>query len=177
MSWTDDQRRRLKDLRAEGHSFSVICRVLGKTRNACIGEADRRGYRPAGGKAAPPQLISPLSSCRPQQPDRPKAPAPVKKKERRAPSQSSYLNGAAASPVRLHGGKRVTLMDLNDDMCRRPFGDPLDRDFHFCGQDRRRDPQTGKANSPYCEGHSSHGTEGCYRDPVGWENALKRVNL
>ncbi len=38
------------------------------------------------------------------------------------------------------------VIDLGAQMCRWPFGDPGDEDFHFCG----RDAAPGK---PYCEEH------------------------
>lgn len=42
--------------------------------------------------------------------------------------------------------ERKTVSTLLSEDCRWPFGDPLDRDFHFCGK-RTQDGKT------YCEFH------------------------
>jgi len=39
--WTEAETQALKDLRAAGNSFAVIARFLKRTRNACIGHANR----------------------------------------------------------------------------------------------------------------------------------------
>lgn len=40
----------------------------------------------------------------------------------------------------------ITMEDLKSGMCRWPFGNPEDKDFHFCGDSS--DPAL-----PYCETH------------------------
>ena len=45
------------------------------------------------------------------------------------------------------GGEFVTLLTINDRMCRWPIGDPAESGFHFCGKKREKD-------SSYCEGHA-----------------------
>jgi GcrA cell cycle regulator len=44
--------------------------------------------------------------------------------------------------------RRIRLVDLKDNGCRWPFGDPRDRDFGFCGR-RRID------GAPYCAPHAA----------------------
>jgi GcrA cell cycle regulator len=44
-------------------------------------------------------------------------------------------------------GQRRTLLELNEDTCRWPIGDPATQDFYFCGGK----PLTGL---PYCSHHS-----------------------
>lgn len=41
-----------------------------------------------------------------------------------------------------------SLLQLTDNCCRWPVGDPRHKDFHFCGGPR-------SDGSPYCEKHSS----------------------
>lgn len=41
--WTDERVALLKELHGKGHSFSMIARELGTTRNAVIAKADRLG--------------------------------------------------------------------------------------------------------------------------------------
>ena len=43
--------------------------------------------------------------------------------------------------------KRLNLLQLNEHTCKWPIGDPLSKDFYFCGQ---HSLETG----PYCEFHS-----------------------
>ena len=43
--------------------------------------------------------------------------------------------------------KELTLIDLNENTCKWPQGDPLSDDFHFCGH------QAGDS-SPYCQYHA-----------------------
>lgn len=40
----------------------------------------------------------------------------------------------------------ITLAELKKNMCKWPIGDPLEKDFHFCG-DSRHDEHS------YCEKH------------------------
>jgi hypothetical protein len=50
-------------------------------------------------------------------------------------------------PVRRMARRKVvTTATLTHRTCRWPIGDPVDPDFHYCGQS----PQSG---SPYCESH------------------------
>lgn len=42
---------------------------------------------------------------------------------------------------------RTSILNLTDQTCKWPIGDPQDTDFHFCGHKPRE-------ASPYCEYHS-----------------------
>ena len=44
-------------------------------------------------------------------------------------------------------GERLTLLELNENTCKWPIGDPLSPDFHFCGR-------SSKDDQPYCEFHA-----------------------
>ncbi len=60
------------------------------------------------------------------------------------------------SPIRRNGKgespkskpRLVTLEDLTAGMCRWPFGDPGDEDFHFCGK-------KAVQGKPYCADHAA----------------------
>ena len=119
MSWTDDRIELLRRLWDQGRSASQIADELGMgvSRNAVIGKAHRLGLR------ARPSPVKP-EPARPATP----APAPVKKAK------------PAPKPT------RVSLLDLNERICKWPIGHPGDEDFHFCG--RPVNPGT-----PYCPEH------------------------
>jgi len=51
----------------------------------------------------------------------------------------------AQQPARAKGAK-VTLLDLNDRICKWPIGHPDEADFHFCGK-------PVNAGFPYCQEH------------------------
>src|ERR1043165_8904037 len=117
ITWTDDRVELLKRLWADGLSASQIAGELGGiTRNAVIGKVHRLGL---SGRAKAP------SSPRPR---RPHAPA-------REPIENIM-------PI----GQRCTLLELNEEKCHWPIGDPGQPDFFFCG---------GKTTTgtPYCGYH------------------------
>jgi GcrA cell cycle regulator len=130
MGWTDERVEQLKSLWTEGLSASQIARALGGvTRNAVIGKVHRLGL---AGRATPTR------SDRPRLPSAPKMttrtylpPPPVVEEE----------------PVTFDDGGHVTVLTINDRMCRWPVGDPSENDFHFCGH-------SPKSGSPYCEAHA-----------------------
>jgi GcrA cell cycle regulator len=145
MSWTDERVELLKKLWADGLSASQIAGELGGiTRNAVIGKVHRLGL---SGRAK-----SPSSS------------APRVRKPRshmmRVPRSSMRGNTALALAYEMEQepepelieniiplGQRRTLLELNEDTCRWPIGDPATPDFFFCGGK----PLTGL---PYCNYHS-----------------------
>lgn len=65
-------------------------------------------------------------------------PSPVK--------QDASKPAKAAKKAKSAKPSKVTLLDLNDRMCKWPFGHPGDDDFHFCG--KKAEP-----GLPYCIGH------------------------
>jgi GcrA cell cycle regulator len=155
MNWTDDRVELLKKLWADGLSASQIALQLGGvTRNAVIGKVHRLNLsgraKPASTQArprktrqsnaapsahrsvAPRPLMVQGNTALKMQPN----PAP-----RRVPVQVPIED--LVVPISL----KVSLLALNDQMCKWPVGDPGTEGFHFCGH--------RSFNAlPYCEYHS-----------------------
>lgn len=165
MGWTDERIARLKQYWEEGCSASQIAELLGEglSRNAVIGKAHRLGLaaRPsplktaeakADGKAAEPRADRPVArpkpAAKPTTPEAPVArPAAPEPRPNPAPEPAPATGpvarpGVAARPK----GARVTLLDLNDRICKWPIGHPDEPDFHFCGK-------PVSPGFPYCTEH------------------------
>ena len=149
MSWTDERVELLKKLWAEGLSASQIASQLGGvTRNAVIGKVHRLSL---SGRAKPAS-----SSPRPRKP---------RATPHRPSGRGGYVSGNTALKALTHAVPRrlpapmpvedvvvpislnVSLMALNDSMCKWPIGDPGSESFHFCGHKNFN-------GLPYCEYHS-----------------------
>lgn len=149
MTWNDERVELLKKLWTDGLSASQIASELGGiTRNAVIGKVHRLGL---SGRAKTPSSSAP-------RPRKPRAPAHMMRVSRPA-----MRGNTALAPV--HGyefdveptpelvenivplGQRCSLLELNEDKCRWPIGDPGSIEFFFCG---------GKTldSLPYCSYHS-----------------------
>lgn len=166
MGWTDERVELLKKRWAEGQSASQIAAELGGvTRNAVIGKVHRLGL--SGRAKAAPSSVSRMrpkpSTAVAQQQRRPQATAP------RTASSSYGVQGNAAlamshapaprptpaprvMPVEVIESapltcERVTIMELKENMCRWPLGDPSQPEFRFCGG--RSTP-----GAAYCPHHS-----------------------
>jgi GcrA cell cycle regulator len=147
MSWTDERVEALKKLWTEGHSASQIAAELGGvTRNAVIGKVHRLGL---AGRAK-----SPAST--PPRPRKPRAASQMV----RIPRPAVRGNTALAHAYELEGdpepelidnviplGQRRSLLQLTEETCRWPIGDPGTPDFFFCGGPRI-------TSLPYCAYHS-----------------------
>ena len=152
MSWTEERVEQLKKLWTEGHSASQIANQLGGvTRNAVIGKVHRLGLSgratPSRPVKRPPRLSRPKPA--PQRVERPVAPTP----EVAAPQQQqpSTLPAVAKStepldPVKLANGDFASVLNIRESMCKWPIGDPMDKDFAFCGR--------AASGGPYCAEHA-----------------------
>jgi GcrA cell cycle regulator len=120
--WRDDEVELLKLYLAEKMTFKQIAEKLGKTRNSVIGVAHRRGL---GGFHREPVRAKPKP---------PSAGVMV------APTAS--LPEASSREARVADGSRLP----QSQRCRWPIGDPRDKDFHFCNQER-------SWHSSYCDKH------------------------
>ncbi len=170
MGWTEERIAALKSLWEEGLSASQIAaRLGGVTRNAVIGKVHRLGLSgrpsplradqaraeakpavsaaPAAPRLVPQPTLTVVRTAAPVE-ERPPvqvqavAPAPVQVAA--APTAVAVATPAAVVP----SGKRVSLLNITDRMCKWPIGHPGEPDFHFCG-DRSL---TGQ---PYCQTHAS----------------------
>lgn len=138
MSWTDERVTQLKQMWGEGKTAAEIARQLGDgvTRNAVIGKAHR--LKLSG-------RISPIQQNKK---------AKVKKVEKKSlpPKRETMaqkiqkISAPDINVVAINGGKGVSMLELNERMCRWPSGDPQDDNFSFCGC-------KSVPSLPYCEGH------------------------
>ncbi len=149
MAWTEERIAVLKAGWEGGMTASQIAEQLGEgvTRNAVIGKAHRLGLeaRPSPVKAGDDVALVQTAA----------APSPASATAAAGPSPSAVAPSPAATPVApkvvkpaRRSGKpaRVTLLDLNEKICKWPIGHPGDADFHFCGK-------PVQAGFPYCSEH------------------------
>ena len=147
MTWTDERVETLRKLWTEGLSASRIAAELGGiTRNAVIGKVHRLGL---SGRAKSPTAAAP----RPRK-VRPHSQAPrIARPSMRGNTAlaQAYEPEVEPEPEFIDNviplGQRRSLLELNEDTCRWPIGDPGSPDFFFCG---------GRAVTglPYCSHHS-----------------------
>ena len=147
MNWTDERVETLKKLWTDGLSASQIAAELGGiTRNAVIGKVHRLGM---SGRAKSPSSAAP----------RPRKAGPHSQMLRVSrPSMRgntalahAYELEAEAEPELIDNviplGQRRTLLELTEETCRWPIGDPGSADFFFCGGQ-------SITSLPYCAYHS-----------------------
>ena len=167
MGWTEERVELLKKLWTEGLSASQIAAALGDgiTRNAVIGKVHRLKLAGrAKQTSAAPRVRTPQraprrpglsgTSSRPSigGASRPRSigAAPMvgatalKVTEQVAPQA---YEAPQTAELEIPVEQRLSLLQLNENTCKWPIGDPLNADFHFCGQHSLE----GK---PYCEFHS-----------------------
>lgn len=173
MGWTEERVELLKKLWLEGLSASQIAGVLaeGVTRNAVIGKVHRLKL---SGRAKPASSAPRARSAPRPAPRRLATPAPAGRSglsgapglgaALKARSAGSAVQGATAlklseeyevqmeaapqaAELFIPEDKRLTLLQLSEETCKWPIGDPLSKDFYFCGQH-------AEESKPYCEFHS-----------------------
>ena len=145
MMWTDERVELLKKLWTDGLSASQIAAELGGiTRNAVIGKVHRLGL---SGRAKSPSSAAP-------RPRKPRAPGMMRLARPTMRGNTAlapmYEQDVEPEPELVENiipiGQRCTLLELNEEKCHWPVGDPGQPDFYFCG---------GKTNTgtPYCGYH------------------------
>jgi len=121
--WTDEKLSLLKKLWTEGKTAVAIAQRLGVSRSAVLGRIFRlRLPRPA--QKPDPAMISPPAHRR-----------------------TGRRFGVEAQDLTIKRGK--SLLELTNETCRWPIGDPTRKNFHFCGEPGA-DLEQG---IPYCERH------------------------
>src|SRR6266852_6584502 len=147
LTWTDDRVEQLKKLWESGLSASQIAAELGNvTRNAVIGKVHRLGM---SGRAKSP------SSAAPRQ--RKAGPHSQMLRVSRPSVRGNtalahaYEFDAEPEPELIDNiiplGQRRSLLELTEETCRWPIGDPGSADFFFCGGQ-------SITSLPYCAYHS-----------------------
>ncbi len=144
--WTDERVELLKKRWADGLSASQIAAELGGvTRNAVIGKVHRLGL---SGRAKP--AASSVSRMRAKPAGQARRPAPVPQRPQSFGVRGNVALAAApavaprpaaaprVAPLELVETtplvcERVTIMELRENMCRWPLGDPSQQEFRFCG--------------------------------------------
>lgn len=147
MGWTDERIELLKKLWADGLSASQIAGELGGiTRNAVIGKVHRLGL---SGRA---KVSSGISRAR-------KARAPgtqsmrISRPALRGNTALAHVfeqeleDAAEMDTMIIPLGQRRSILELNEDTCHWPIGDPSSDDFFFCGG-------ASVSKLPYCKHHS-----------------------
>jgi GcrA cell cycle regulator len=133
--WNEENVEELKRLVSEGMSYGRIARALGcVTRNQPLCKANRLG------------LVHPHGN---DKSDIKKPRLPYISKEPYVPAVKPVQ--AMALPLNLpalmlEDGSCVTLETLTSQMCNYPLGDPLGKDFQYCGRAK-------KLGSAYCDVH------------------------
>jgi GcrA cell cycle regulator len=167
--WTDERVETLKKLWMEGLSASQIAGELGEgvTRNAVIGKVHRLKLsarakptnstpraRPAA-RPAPRRVASPSAGMSNMSSNVGK-PRPAMSRPQSMgatalahnPDMETQLYVApAVAELFIPEDKRLSLLQLTEATCKWPIGDPLHKDFYFCGQHSLE-------SGPYCEFHS-----------------------
>jgi GcrA cell cycle regulator len=147
MTWTDERVEMLKKLWADGLSASQIAAELGGiTRNAVIGKVHRLGL---SGRAKSPSSSAPRQRKARAHPHMLRVSRPTMRGN--TALAHAYEYEMEQEPELLDNiipmGQRRTILELNEDTCRWPIGDPGSADFFFCGG------QT-VTSLPYCTHHS-----------------------
>src|ERR1043165_7768 len=133
ITWTDDRVELLKRLWADGLSASQIAGELGGiTRNAVIGKVHR--LRPSGRAKAPSSSVP--RQRKPRAPSMFRAPRPMMRGNTALAHMPPYDSAPEPStrctkniiPI----GQRCTLLELDQEKCHWPIGDPGQPDFFFC---------------------------------------------
>jgi len=140
LGWTEPRVEKLKQLFAADPDMrrrDMAAEIGGVTKNAVIGKLLRLGL--CGGDAP----------CRPRirAPRAPRAPRPLRTRRFTSPDHAVVEPEPEVIEADIPIGQRCTLLQLNDENCHWPVGDPATPEFFFCG---------GKANAgtPYCGWHN-----------------------
>src|SRR5258706_5297856 len=148
MTWTDERVETLKKLWAEGLSASQIAAALGGvTRNAVIGKVHRLGL---SGRVKSPSSGAPRAR-------KPRAHSHMLRVTRPSIRGNTALAHAYEPDIEpepefidnvIPLGQRRSLLELTEETCRWPIGDPGQPDFFFCGGPTHTRPPPFRYPSP-----------------------------
>jgi GcrA cell cycle regulator len=150
--WTDDNTKKLKLYFDKNWSVRQIADRLGCSRNMIIGKIYRMRGKEGGHKMFPVRAPQP-SGGRPK--GSKNGPHVARRPVRYNPTLATIAKLTGPVPIALfkstgsNGGKKTVgdlIMQLTNDSCRWPEGDPFKNDFSYCGH-------RVKEGSPYCEHH------------------------
>ncbi|MCR4267184.1 GcrA family cell cycle regulator [Nitratireductor sp. ZSWI3] len=155
MNWTDERVETLKKLWAEGLSASQIAAQLGGvSRNAVIGKVHRLKLSSRGRATSQRTRQKKAPQTGTTTTRRPRNTRPVtatigatalQVHFEEEPVAATYLQpvGNVVVPI----SRKLALVQLTENTCKWPNGDPLSEEFSFCGN------EAGDAG-PYCAYHS-----------------------
>jgi len=136
--WTDDRIAILNQMWADGATAAAIAaRLGGLSRSAVLGKIFRLRFGAANGEQAAAKKLCAPDALERRRPNRP---------HRRSASPPSLPPEPKPKPLQ----RRMTLLELTNDTCRFPHGDPGTRNFFFCGAPGA-DLEGGR---PYCARHA-----------------------
>lgn len=141
-SWTEQRVAKLRELYGLGLSGGEIAARLGGLehcadggRNAVIGQIHRLGLtgrvriartKPAQKQKAPNRILQARANAKPK-------PAALEEED----TEEIEIDGEIGQPkefeLAIPLSQRRSLLQLTDETCRFPVGDPRDKDFFFCG--------------------------------------------
>jgi GcrA cell cycle regulator len=125
--WTDERIEKLTELWKDGWSASQIAKVVGGTRGGVLGKIHRL-HLPSRPKKLP--MLTPR----------------IRRVKIASYRQLPFLHTEAIVPTE---PRKVTLLELEENMCRWPLGDPKSEAFRYCGLDKHPD------HISYCVGHAA----------------------
>jgi GcrA cell cycle regulator len=139
MDWTEERVAQLKLLWGQGMSASQVSRQLGGvSRNAVIGKVHRMGLNGRDRPAAP-RALGGLAPNRAK--SRSHGPGVVSIGARAPQSHAPRRRPSVDLPP------TASILELSEDACRWPTGDPQHDDFGFCGRHR-------SGPGAYCPDHA-----------------------
>lgn len=146
MSWTDERVELLKKLWGDGLSASQIAAELGGiTRNAVIGKVHRLGL---SGRAKSPASTAPRPRKARSHAHMLRVPRPAMRGNTALAHAFDYDIDPEPELVDnvIPIGQRRTLLELTEETCHWPIGDPGSAEFFFCGG-------PSISGLPYCAYH------------------------
>lgn len=167
MNWTDERVEQLRKLWAEGLSASQIAAQMGGvTRNAVIGKVHRLKLSSRGKSTSSQPRVKKAAHA-------PVAQSTRTASGRTSNGGSSRVGGSGmthaigatalkteyqttalsarviefTAPLVAPESKKLMLVELSENTCKWPIGDPMSAEFNFCGND-------AGSSGPYCQFHA-----------------------